>query len=94
MMVNFPGFTPRPWRYVGTVLQSALGSGSTEQWALAREMVSPARVRWAMRSFKSGKIAGLNGVSSTFLIGRADEPVRPFLHIARASRALGFIPGC
>ena len=37
MMTNFPGFDPKPWKDVGTDPRLVLGSGLTEQWALARE---------------------------------------------------------
>ena len=59
---------------------------------LAREIASPARVRWALKSFNPFKSPGPDGIYPALLQRAGDPIIGALVRLARASLTLGYVP--
>lgn len=63
-----------------------------EDWKLAKEIVTPDRMRWAIKSFDPYKSPGPDGIYPALLQRAGEMLIGPMTRIARASLALGHVP--
>ena len=59
---------------------------------LAHEIASPARVRWALKSFNPFKSPGPDGIYPILLQRAGDPIIGSLVRLARASLTLGYVP--
>ena len=59
---------------------------------LAYEIASPARVRWALKSFNPLKSPGPDGIYLVLLQRAGDPIIGPLVRLARDSLTLGYVP--
>ena len=92
-MAHFPGF--KGPTEVGWSSQKGRPLPATQlglRGRLAREIASPARVRWALKSFNPYKSPGPDGIYPVLLQRAGDPIIGPLVRLARASLTLGYVP--
>ena len=65
---------------------------TTNRRRLAHEIASPAKVRWALKSFNPSKSPGADGIHPVLLQRAGDPIIGPLVRLSRASLTLGYIP--
>ena len=94
MVAHFPGFKG-PTEVGGWDSQRRRLLFAT-QWGirgrLAHKIASPARVRWALKSFNPFKSPGPDGIYPVLLQRAGDSVIGPLVRLARASLTPGYVP--
>jgi hypothetical protein len=84
---HFPGST-----LTVPVVEQSTTVPTAESWSLAKRVVTPSKVGWAIKSFKPFKAAGSDGIFPALLQHGGDRLCNILTNIFRASIAFNFIP--
>jgi len=76
----------------GLELQFPKWTGSREDWALSKAVISYDKLKWAVFSFQPYKSPGMDGMMPIMLQQGFEMLAGKLLMLLRASLALGYIP--
>lgn len=90
MRKHFPGISTSS---VGKMkVKSNKRRPSRNDWTLAKKLITPEKVKWAIKTFKPFKSPGIDGIIPALIIESGDILTSNLVNLFRASLAFAYVP--